>query len=259
MHRFYPARSSAKDPAVKMPGPDLAEVPTEALMREIQHRLDCLNKPEKRVILIGEAHEQPSLAGRLPCAQEGGDAFLDPPSLSRQPPSPPKRHAGPPGCGKGTQSPKIKHDHCLCHLATGDMLRAAVAEKTPLGMVVRRPRALHSSHPIPPHSLPKGTTSACSNGQSRCRGSAPCCPAQSLGTSCLAKAAESGSLVSFLLAFCQAKKAMESGALVSDEVVIGLIEEAVQKPECARGFILDGFPRTVVQVGCWLTPLKCFE
>ncbi|KAG2484470.1 hypothetical protein HYH03_016704 [Edaphochlamys debaryana] len=117
---------------------DLAEVSTEALMAEIQHRLDCTRKPEKRIILIG-----------------------------------------PPGCGKGTQSPRIKHEHCLCHLATGDMLRAAVAEKTPLGL--------------------------------------------------------------------EAKKAMESGALVSDEIVIGLIEEATQKPECSKGFILDGFPRTVVQ------------
>ena len=64
---------------------DLAEVSTDALMREVQRRLDCQSKPDKRVILIG-----------------------------------------PPGCGKGTQSPKIKTDHCLCHLATGDMLRAAV-------------------------------------------------------------------------------------------------------------------------------------
>lgn len=44
--------------------------------------------------------------------------------------------AGPPGCGKGTQSPRIKHEHCLCHLATGDMLRAAVAAKTPMGLEV---------------------------------------------------------------------------------------------------------------------------
>lgn len=42
--------------------------------------------------------------------------------------------SGPPGCGKGTQSPIIKEEHCLCHLATGDMLRAAVAAKTPLGI-----------------------------------------------------------------------------------------------------------------------------
>lgn len=42
--------------------------------------------------------------------------------------------AGPPGCGKGTQSPILKEEHCLCHLATGDMLRAAVAQQTPLGL-----------------------------------------------------------------------------------------------------------------------------
>lgn len=86
---------------------------------------------------------------------------------------------GPPGCGKGTQSPVIKNDYCLCHLATGDMLRAAVAAGTPLGQ--------------------------------------------------------------------EAKKAMESGALVSDEIVVGLIQEAMDKPECSRGFILDGFPRTLTQ------------
>jgi len=88
-------------------------------------------------------------------------------------------NTGPPGCGKGTQAPKIKSEHCLCHLATGDMLRAAVAAKTPNGLA--------------------------------------------------------------------AKKAMESGGLVSDEIVVGIISEAVKKPECKTGFILDGFPRTVVQ------------
>ena len=116
----------------------LAEVSTDALMREIQRRLDCQSKPDKRLILIG-----------------------------------------PPGCGKGTQSPKIKADHCLCHLATGDMLRAAVAAKTPNGI--------------------------------------------------------------------KAKQAMESGALVSDDIVVGIIEEAIKKTECRNGFILDGFPRTVPQ------------
>ncbi|KAG9147247.1 hypothetical protein Leryth_017994 [Lithospermum erythrorhizon] len=86
---------------------------------------------------------------------------------------------GPPGSGKGTQSPIIKEDYCLCHLATGDMLRAAVAAKTPLGV--------------------------------------------------------------------KAKEAMEKGELVSDDLVVGIIDEAMKKPSCQKGFILDGFPRTVVQ------------
>jgi adenylate kinase len=86
---------------------------------------------------------------------------------------------GPPGCGKGTQSPIIKEEHCLCHLATGDMLRAAVEKKTPLGL--------------------------------------------------------------------EAKAAMDKGALVSDDLVVGIIDEALKRPSCSKGFILDGFPRTVVQ------------
>ena len=40
---------------------------------------------------------------------------------------------GPPGSGKGTQSPRIVERFCVCHLATGDMLRAAVAAGTALG------------------------------------------------------------------------------------------------------------------------------
>ena len=87
--------------------------------------------------------------------------------------------SGPPGCGKGTQSPQIKKDHCLCHLATGDMLREAVAAGTEMGK--------------------------------------------------------------------RAKTAMESGALVSDDIVVGIIADAVKKTECRNGFILDGFPRTVAQ------------
>ncbi|THU51278.1 hypothetical protein C4D60_Mb06t29300 [Musa balbisiana] len=86
---------------------------------------------------------------------------------------------GPPGSGKCTQSPIIKDEYCLCHLATDDMLRAAVAAKTPLGI--------------------------------------------------------------------KAKEALVKGKLVSDDLVVGIIDEAMKKLSCQKGFILDGFPRTVVQ------------
>ncbi|CAH0392557.1 unnamed protein product [Bemisia tabaci] len=44
---------------------------------------------------------------------------------------------GPPGCGKGTQAPKLVKEFCVCHLATGDMLRAEVASGSPLGKKVK--------------------------------------------------------------------------------------------------------------------------
>lgn len=87
---------------------------------------------------------------------------------------------GPPGAGKGTQAPKIKEKFCVCHLATGDMLRAQVAKKTALGR--------------------------------------------------------------------EAKKIMDAGGLVSDEIVVNMIKsELDNNAECKNGFILDGFPRTVTQ------------
>ena len=45
----------------------------------------------------------------------------------------------------------------------------------------------------------------------------------------------------------RAKAAMDSGALVTDDIVISIIKDAIKAPECNKGFILDGFPRTVVQ------------
>ncbi len=44
-----------------------------------------------------------------------------------------------------------------------------------------------------------------------------------------------------------AKKVMESGALVSDEIIIGLVKERITQPDCANGFLFDGFPRTIPQ------------
>ena len=180
---------------------DLSEIPTGDLVHEVQRRLECLSKPEKRLILIGER----CTAANWPIAPPSAslrralepswttialERVLRSPSTrcALQPfshdsfslASPLSPYAGPPGSGKGTQSPALKNEHCLCHLATGDMLRAAVALKTPLGL--------------------------------------------------------------------EAKKAMEAGALVSDEIVVGLIEENMKRPECRTGFVLDGFPRTVVQV-----------
>ncbi|KAE8134064.1 adenylate kinase-domain-containing protein [Aspergillus pseudotamarii] len=87
---------------------------------------------------------------------------------------------GPPGAGKGTQAPALKDKYCVCHLATGDMLRSQVAKKTELGK--------------------------------------------------------------------EAKKIMDQGGLVSDEIMVNMIKsELDNNAECKNGFILDGFPRTVAQ------------
>ena len=45
----------------------------------------------------------------------------------------------------------------------------------------------------------------------------------------------------------QAKQAMNSGALVSDDLVVGIIKDAIKSPQCRTGFVLDGFPRTLAQ------------
>jgi len=86
---------------------------------------------------------------------------------------------GPPGAGKGTQAKRLIDKYGIPQISTGDMLRAALKEGTPLGL--------------------------------------------------------------------EAKKFMDAGTLVPDSVVIGLVKERIQKTDCAKGYMLDGFPRNVSQ------------
>ncbi|MDR3288957.1 MAG: adenylate kinase [Peptococcaceae bacterium] len=86
---------------------------------------------------------------------------------------------GPPGAGKGTQAEKIVDKFQIPHISTGDMFRAALEAKTPLGL--------------------------------------------------------------------KAKEYMDAGALVPDDVTIGIVEERLGQDDCKKGFLLDGFPRTVAQ------------
>ena len=86
---------------------------------------------------------------------------------------------GPPGAGKGTQAAMLVERFGIPQISTGDILRAAVREQTPMGI--------------------------------------------------------------------KAKEYMDAGGLVPDEVVIGIVRDRLQQPDCEQGFILDGFPRTVPQ------------
>lgn len=86
---------------------------------------------------------------------------------------------GAPGSGKGTQAQRLQREHGMLQISTGDLLRRAVADRTPLGM--------------------------------------------------------------------KAKAAMDAGELVSDDIVLGMIEERIARPDAAAGFALDGYPRNSKQ------------
>jgi len=86
---------------------------------------------------------------------------------------------GPPGAGKGTQAAFIARKYGIPQISTGDMLRAAIKDGTPMGRA--------------------------------------------------------------------AQKVMDTGHLVSDEVILDLVRERLQAPDCARGYLFDGFPRTLGQ------------
>jgi len=86
---------------------------------------------------------------------------------------------GAPGAGKGTQAKMLIDKYKIPQISTGDILRKAVADGTPLGK--------------------------------------------------------------------EAKVIMDQGGLVSDKIVLGLVEERLKQPDCKNGFILDGFPRNTVQ------------
>ena len=91
---------------------------------------------------------------------------------------------GPPGVGKGTQAKILVDQLGIPQLSTGDILRSAIAAKTPMGLA--------------------------------------------------------------------AKEVMDRGDLVSDEIVNGIVSERIDQADCKKGFILDGFPRTIPQADALL-------
>lgn len=95
---------------------------------------------------------------------------------------------GPPGAGKGTQAKMLTERFSIPQISTGDILRAAVKDKTPMGL--------------------------------------------------------------------KAKQYMDTGGLVPDEVVVGIVRDRLQEADCINGFILDGFPRTVAQADALQTSLE---
>lgn len=86
---------------------------------------------------------------------------------------------GPPSAGKGTQAQRLSKEYGLPQVSTGDLLREAVAKKTPLGVKI--------------------------------------------------------------------KSYLDTGKLGPDDLIVQLIKERVSKPDCAKGYLLDGFPRTMGQ------------
>jgi adenylate kinase len=98
---------------------------------------------------------------------------------------------GPPGAGKGTQARELAREWGVPQIATGEMLREAVAAGTPLGR--------------------------------------------------------------------EAQRIMDTGALVPDDVMIGLIAERLRQADAVNGFILDGFPRTIAQAEALDRLLKDLE
>ena len=86
---------------------------------------------------------------------------------------------GPPGAGKGTQAAFIREKFAIPQISTGDMLRAAIKDGSPLGRAVQ--------------------------------------------------------------------KVMDAGQLVSDDIIVDLVRERLRRPDCGRGYLFDGFPRTIPQ------------